>query len=573
MKKSMTKIALAVSASVAMLGSTVMPANASASREDTVIFDSSRAMKDPTNFNIFRPDEIRDVGLHQAVLEPLFILNYQTGEIEPWLGVSMTSNASMDVWTLKLRDGVTWSDGEAFNADDVVFTMNMLLNDEDKSLRDAGSIQSQVASVEKIDNLTVQFNLSGPSPTFQSANFAVSYFGSVLMMPEHIWNGQDPDTFAFNPPIGTGAYTLTQAAPDRLVYDRNDSYWGAATGFVDQPEPMRLIWTHAGNEEARSQMMVANKLDVAQSVSYGTFDAIQAMNNNVIGWSDELPGWQDLCPRQLEFNTTIAPWDNKNMREAVNLLVDRQQIVNVAYEGATSVSRSMFVEYGPMSPYIDAVLDAGLTLPVKADVAAAQALIESEGYSKNGDGIYQKGGELLSVDIVSHTNGTEASKTIDVVVEQLRRAGIDAVARPVEYGAFWQVTPKGDFEMSYSWLSCGSVNEPTKSMTRYSNTHIKPIGERIFNNAARWDNPEYTALVEQMGTLSLDDPKLSELVVEAYSILHEEKPFIPMVQAVKILPTNTTYWSGWPTSENFYNHPSHWWGHTHQIIHNLKKAK
>lgn len=573
MKKSMTKIALAVSASVAMLGSTVLPANASASREDTVIFDSSRAMKDPTNFNIFRPDEIRDVGLHQAVLEPLFILNYQTGEIEPWLGVSMTSNASMDVWTLKLRDGVTWSDGEAFNADDVVFTMNMLLNDEDKSLRDAGSIQSQVASVEKIDNLTVQFNLSGPSPTFQSANFAVSYFGSVLMMPEHIWNGQDPDTFAFNPPIGTGAYTLTQAAPDRLVYDRNDSYWGSATGFVDQPEPMRLIWTHAGNEEARSQMMVANKLDVAQSVSYGTFDAIQAMNNNVIGWSDELPGWQDLCPRQLEFNTTIAPWDNKNMREAVNLLIDRQQIVNVAYEGATSVSRSMFVEYGPMSPYIDAVLDAGLTLPVKADVAAAQALIESEGYSKNGDGIYQKGGELLSVDIVSHTNGTEASKTIDVVVEQLRRAGIDAVARPVEYGAFWQVTPKGDFEMSYSWLSCGSVNEPTKSMTRYSNTHIKPIGERIFNNAARWDNPEYTALVEQMGTLSLDDPKLSELVVEAYSILHEEKPFIPMVQAVKILPTNTTYWSGWPTSENFYNHPSHWWGHTHQIIHNLKKAK
>ena len=167
---------------------------------------------------------------------------------------------------------------------------------------------------------------------------------------------------------------------------------------------MRLIWTHAGNEEARSQMMVANKLDVAQSVSYGTFDAIQAMNNNVIGWSDELPGWQDLCPRQLEFNTTIAPWDNKNMREAVNLLVDRQQIVNVAYEGATSVSRSMFVEYGPMSPYINTVLDAGLTLPVKADVAAAQALIESEGYSKNGDGIYQKGGELLSVDIVSHTN-------------------------------------------------------------------------------------------------------------------------------------------------------------------------
>ena len=260
------------------------------------------------------------------------------------------------------------------------------------------------------------------------------------------------------------------------------------------------------------------------------------------------------------------------MREAVNLLIDRNQIVNVAYEGATSVSRTMFVEYGTMAPYINAVLNAGFTLPTSANVPAAQALIEAEGYSKNGDGMYEKNGKLLSADIVAHTNGTESTKTIDIVVEQLRRAGIDAVTRPVEYGAFWQVTPKGDFELSYSWLSCGSVNEPTKSMSRYLSSHIKPIGERIFNNAARWENAAYSDLVSQMGSLSLDDPKLTSLVVDAYKILHEQKPFIPMVQAVKILPNNTTYWTGWPTSENFYNHPSHWWGHTHQIIHNLSKS-
>ena len=541
-------------------------------REDTVIFDSSRAMKDPSNFNIFRPDEIRDVGLHQAVFEPLFILNYNTGEVEPWLGMSMTSNATLDEWTLTLRDGVKWSDGDAFKADDVVYTIHMVLSDDDKSLRDAGSIQSQVASVEKVDDLTVVFKLKAANPTFQSANFAVSYFGSVLMMPEHLWANQDPDTFAFNPPIGTGAYTLSQAASDRLVYDLNEDYWGVSTGFVDMPEPKRLIWTHAGNEEARTQLMVSDKLDVAQSVSYGTFDAIQAMNQNVIGWSEELPGWQDLCPRQIEINTTVAPRNDPNKREAVNLLIDRNQIVNVAYEGATSVSRTMFVEYGTMAPYINAVLDAGFTLPTTANVPAAQAPIEAAGYSKNGDGMYEKDGKLLSADIVAHTNGTESTKTIDIVVEQLRRAGIDAVTRPVEYGAFWQVTPKGDFELSYSWLSCGSVNEPTKSMSRYLISHIKPIGERIFNNAARWENAAYSDLVSQMGSLSLDDPKLTSLVVDAYKILHEQKPFIPMVQAVKILPTNTTYWTGWPTSENFYNHPSHWWGHTHQIIHNLSKS-
>jgi len=143
------------------------------------------------------------------------------------------------------------------------------------------------------------------------------------------WNGQDPDTFAFNPPIGTGAYTLDSATNDRIIYNRNDNYWGAETGFTDLPAPMQLIWLHAGNEEARAQMMVANELDVAQSVSFGTFDAIQVQNNSVIGWSEQLPGWQDLCPRQIEFNTTVAPWDDRNMREAINLLIDRQQIVDV----------------------------------------------------------------------------------------------------------------------------------------------------------------------------------------------------------------------------------------------------
>ncbi len=60
------------------------------------------------------------------MIEPLFMLNYETGEIEPWLGTEMTSNDAFDVWTLKLREGIEWSDGEPMDADDVVFTINML---------------------------------------------------------------------------------------------------------------------------------------------------------------------------------------------------------------------------------------------------------------------------------------------------------------------------------------------------------------------------------------------------------------------------------------------------------------
>jgi peptide/nickel transport system substrate-binding protein len=76
----------------------------------------------------------------------------------------------------------------------------------------------------------------------------------------------------------------------------------------------------------------------------------------------------DPCARQLEINTTVAPWDNANMRRAVAHIIDRTQIVNIAAEGATTPSRTMFPEYGSMAPFIDAVVEAGYGLSPTADV-------------------------------------------------------------------------------------------------------------------------------------------------------------------------------------------------------------
>jgi peptide/nickel transport system substrate-binding protein len=186
----------------------------------------------------------------------------------------------------------------------------------------------------------------------------------------------------------------------------------------------------------------------------------------------------DPCARQLEINTTVAPWDNANMRRAVAHIIDRTQIVNIAAEGATTPSRTMFPEYGSMAPFIDAVVEAGYGLSATADVEAGQALIEAEGWVRDGD-YYTKDGETLSVEIHVNSASTEYTRTIDMVVEQLQRAGIDARSVPVENSVFWgEVLPFGAYEMSYSWLSCGSVNEPWASMGRYTVADVVPVGER-----------------------------------------------------------------------------------------------
>ena len=548
-------------------------------REDTVIFDLDRTIKDPENFNWFTPGTKRMHGAHQTMWEPLFILNYATGNLDPWLATGFEQNEGSTEFTISLRDGVEWSDGEAFNADDVVFTVNMAMTNEEISSREAATVRAQVASIEKIDDLTVKFTLKNANPRFIVENFGVRIFGSFLIMPEHVWAGEDPATFTFASPIGTGPYTFTSATTSRAIWDRNDGWWGAKTGFLDLPAPQRVVFLESGGEESRAQLMATNQMDASQNVSVGTYEAIKAQNPAVIAWYEDYPyASADPCARQLEINTTIAPWDNANMRKAVATIIDRTQIVNVAAEGSTVPSKTMFAQYGSMSPFIDAIVEAGYGLPEKGDAATGKAMIEAEGWTMGSNGVYEKDGEELSVDIHVNSASTEYTRTIDVIVEQLNRAGIKAKAVPVENGVFWgEVLPFGAYTMSYSWLSCGSVNEPWASMGRYTVKDVVPVGERSpgFNNTARWNSEgaaAYSAIVDDMADKALGDPSVPAMVAEAYQYLDAEMPFVPLVQSAKLLPFNTTYWTGWPSADNNYNHPFFWWNSTHQILHNLEKT-
>jgi peptide/nickel transport system substrate-binding protein len=553
-------------------------------REDTVIFDIDASdVPNPTNFNWMVPGTNRNQGAHQALWEPLFILNYETGEIQPWLGVSFVANDAQDVWTLTLREGIKWSDGVAFTADDVVFTVQLLLDDETATLAEAANMQQWVESVEKVDDLTVVFNLKAPNPRFQLDYWSVRIWGNNDILPKHVWEGQDPFTFTnYDPeqgwPLGTGPYSLTSASPTEFVWDRRDDWWGAETGWHALPEPKRLIWEITGSEENKALLMTNNELDSVMNITLGAFEAIQARNPNVIAWHSDLPyAWADPCPRQLSFNTTVAPWDDPNMRKAVSLIIDRNQIIEVAYEGTTTPSSTMFVQYGGMQPFIDAIVAAGMGIDSAAHVEEGQALIEAAGWAKNADGIYEKDGQTLSAPILVSNSTAEYTRTTDVIVEQLIAAGIDASSQPVTDATITQARNNGDFVAAYNWDACGSVNEPWNSMNRFTTHFVVPTGQLSpgGNNYVRWNTSgteAYTAIVDQIGVLPLGDPQIVGLVVDAYQYIYNETPFIPLVQAAKLVPFDTTYWTNWPTAENNYNHPATWWNSTEQIILNLHKA-
>jgi peptide/nickel transport system substrate-binding protein len=554
-------------------------------REATAIFDiDGGRVVDPELWNPYVPGNRRDHGFHQALIEPLFILNYETGEFTPWLGESMTANETLDVWTLSLRDGVLWSDGEAFNADDVVFTINLLLQPENTTLSDAAGLQNWIDSVEKVDDLTVQFNLKNPNPRFQLDYFSVRIWGSVNMLPEHIWSGQDVTTFKnYDPeqgwPVFTGPYRVVSIGETEFIYDRRDDWWGAATGFKDLPAPQRLIWTWAGPEEARAALMADDGLDSLMDITRGTYEAMVAQNPNVHAWTDTLPyATLDPCARSFEFNTSVAPWDTREMRLAVNHAIDRDQIVEIAYEGTTVPSRFMWPAYAPLNYYTDLLDAEGVyeAHPVWAyDPDAARAQIEGLGWTMGADGYFAKDGEQLDMDITTHEAFIEKQRIAAVLVEQFQAVGINASTRNEAGGTWGDNHAFGTFDTRMGWQNCGSVNEPWNSMDTLNVQWLVPVGERASRNQWRWSGEaaeQYSALVDQIGVLPLGDPAIDPLFVEAASIYLDNLPTIPITQAKKLIPHNWTYWTNWPTAENNYTSAWTWWQSTHLVIHALQPA-
>jgi peptide/nickel transport system substrate-binding protein len=158
-------------------------------RNETLKIAIGARIEDPTNFNFENPTGASrsDTGLHQFVYEYFFYYNLQTGEFIPWLATDYKYSADYSSITVHLRDGVTWNDGQPFNADDVVFTYDLYRKNQ--TLVWAKEATDAVASVDKIDNLTVKFNLTHPNPRFhltREAFPAVGIWGGATILPKHI---------------------------------------------------------------------------------------------------------------------------------------------------------------------------------------------------------------------------------------------------------------------------------------------------------------------------------------------------------------------------------------------------
>ncbi|MDQ3696357.1 MAG: ABC transporter substrate-binding protein [Chloroflexota bacterium] len=551
---------------VALLATTAFvpsgAAQSDAERADTFRIAIGARIEDPTNLNLYAPGVSRsDTGLHQLIYEYFFYYNLQTGEFVPWLAESFEYNDAFDSLTVILRDGVTWSDGEVFNADDVVFTYDLLR--ENPSMIWASEANNRVTSVEKVDDLTVTFNLVEANPRFhlnREAFPAVGIWGGITILPQHVWEGEDPLTFLSSDPIGTGAYRLADASQTAMTYERRDDWWGS-TVFPEASGPETIQFVNVGPETNIALALTANELDVSPIgvLSAGSFQEVTRRNPNVRAWATEAPfAWSDPCPRALMVQNATAPLDQPAVRWAISSLIDRQSVVDLSYEGTTVPAWGIWPEYDANLPYFDAIGDLREQYPSATyDPARAEELLAEAGVSPAD----------ITLRYIVNPDSAEEMKVSQVVADQLIAAGFNVEVQPMSGGAREDTIRRGDWDITMQAFCPGYIVE---NLELFHSKFYEPVGELapwFERNSFRYQNPEFDAIVDEMFTVTPDDTEvLTALYAEAMEIWLADLPVIPLVQAPALVPFNSTYWQGWPTAEDPWNMPVSWWATFNLVV-------
>lgn len=571
---------LAATFAAAMAGTIVGGHAQSVAREDQLVFENiSERVTTPENYNPYLPSTLQHAGLQQVGEESLFYYNYETGQMMPWLATAYEYNATFDEVTIKLQPEAAWSDGVPFTADDVVFTMNMLKKNAPALGNSSVDAKTWVKDIVAVDPHTVKITLTSPNPRYVLNAFGVRIYGTTMMVPKHIWETQDPLTFsnfdlAKGYPVSTSPYKLINSNQTETVWALRPDWWGAKAGFKKIPEPKQIIFRSAGSEERRSAMAGNNELDSLWVLGRDNFEKVVERNPDVESWFKKPPyAYLDPCPRYMAFNTTVAPFDNPQVRWAISYAMNRDAIVDIAWENLTVPAKWMTPDYAAFKPYMDAWSDLfGEYDTLAYDPDKSAATMEAAGFKKNSDFWADASGKPVKIDLVIREGEADQTRMAPVVTQLLRKAGFDANFQLDDIAAFTDALNGG---RANAWLdvSCGGVSDPYATFELYHSRNAAPIGQVATGARTRWKNADYDKLVDQMAVTAADDPKLKALSHDALAIWLKNMPAVPLVQAALLSSFNNHYWTNWPTSTNNYVHPGFWWATDLVIVSELHKAK
>ncbi len=584
-------------------------------RSETIINDIlTGRCGSPDNFNEWVGWKNRDRGMQTLANEPLWSVDFATGEIVPGLASGDPKyNADFTTCEIPLRQGVTWDDGEPFTSADFVYTVQTLLSDEKWSAN--GFMKENVKTVTAKDDFTVVFELNIPNSRFHT-NF-LDRWGCTWIMPKHIFEKQtDLINFKFNPFVGCGPYKLHSFDPAGFwtAWVKRDDWDKSPAGILyGEPQPKYIIYQNFANEGAKILAQLTHQSDYLNLSSDG-LKAILAQGKTSRGYQPTFP-WvvnNDPCITGVTFNTARAPFDNIDVRWALLLAIDIVAYCGTAVDGSGTLSpvhipslgsypknfiepmqdwlKSFTIDVGggetfaPYDPEAPARIAAyakgrGYVFPDTPEFTKqafglgwfkyapdiAEKLLVKNGFKRDADSDewLLPNGKPWSIKFLCATDTTtHATRNAMGAVQEWKKFGINASLYPSDAGA--NLNGIGDFDVSGNWPAqepWGAGPDLYRVLNYYNRDYVKPVGELTPSHPSRWCTD---ALMEIIKELRETDPANAEAVIKVGTKGLQEVlkglPGIPTYGYTGFIAWDTTYWTNWPGSENPYTQPYPHWG-------------
>ncbi|WP_076264021.1 ABC transporter substrate-binding protein [Intrasporangium flavum] len=486
------------------------------------------------NYNPYSPKPLTTTWLY----EPLIVRNNLTCEETPWLATKSTWEGANKL-TLDIRDGVKWSDGQAFSAKDVAFTFNLMK--QYPGLDTSGvwndTFGAPATSVTAEGNKVV-FTFSG--------NAAAKYDGiiSTKILPEHVYSKVgDPTKYVDKAPVSTGPYKVGTYNGRRLVLERRADYWQA------------------------------DKVKVKKIVLEGTYDAAQAALKLRSGQLDaywgEVPNPQktlvDADPKNNHFyyapngmtvltgNDQKPPFNDPKFREAISYAMDKQSMSTKATYGIMKPASQSGLKLPSMQNLLPAKY-AGEDTVLPYDVAKAGQMLDAAGYKKGPDGKRTNpDGTPLSVNFSVQAGFIDYQAIADVVVKGLNDAGIDAKVTASAPDSVDGQKKSGDFQLMLEYLHGGC--ELAKNIGAKLSSKQFPTAKDIFPNVGRFSDPSIDAAISKLAG-STDKEQQKENLAPLVDAMMTQYPVTPLIYAPARILYRTDHAVGWPSEQDPYANPS-----------------
>jgi peptide/nickel transport system substrate-binding protein len=425
-------------------------------------------------------------------------INRSTQHTEPALAISWTASADKRGYTLKLRRGIKFSDGHPFDADDVVFSFQVYLDEKVHSVqRDLLLIDGKPIGVVKLDQYTVQFELPKPYAA------AERLFDSVAMLPRHLleqpykegrlasaW-GLDVSVSAI---AGLGPFRLKEyVAGQRVVLERNPFYWkvdskGARLPYLDQ-----IVYLFVPSEDAQVLRFQAGDTDILNRISAENF-AVLNKDQQARGFKlfDLGPGLEynfllfnlndDTTGRLPEVARHQLWFREQKFRQAISAAIDRDAIVNLVYQGRAT---PLIAQVTPSNKLWS---DASLPKPERS-LAKARDLLRSAGFHWKPDGtLTDPTGQPVEFSILASASNAQRKQMATLIQADLKQIGISVQVVPIEFRAqIDRIIQTHDYDTAIMALGSGDV-DPTAEMNVWlstGGTHLWHLGER--QPATNWE--------------------------------------------------------------------------------------